>query len=77
MERQDYLDANARSGFDVPMPELIEDADGAPLGVIPSDAEWAYNTTAVTVAELERVGLTAADVPNLTILEIPKGPAHD
>ena len=67
MNREDYLHQNAQYGFKAPQPELIEDADGLPAGLKLPDAMWNYCTTAVTLAELQRVGLTPEDVPNLIV----------
>lgn len=68
MNREDYLKQNAQYGFKAPEPDLIEDADGMPLAVVPSEAMWNYCTTGVTLAELQRVGLTPEDVPNLVVI---------
>lgn len=53
--------------------ELLEDVDGAPLGV--SDSEFQHFTMArptVHLAAVQAAGLTAADLPNLRIIDSDK-----
>lgn len=75
-ERREHLLAmNANAGWaEVTIPgQVIVDPDGVPTGVEPSRTETVHRGAAVTRSELERAGLTAQDVPNLTIIDdIPR-----
>lgn len=69
--RAHLLAANAAAGWaEVTVPgQVIVDHDGVPIAVEPSRTERVHRGTAVTPAELERAGLVAEDVPNLTVIE--------
>ena len=48
--------------------EVILDVDGMPVGVGPARTEWVHRSACVTTADLERAGLTADDVPKLSVV---------
>lgn len=77
--REHYLHLNGIAGTwaEVTIPgEVILDADGWPVGFEAPRTETVHRDAAVTVAELEVVGLTPEDVPNLTVWEPPRGPGQ-
>ena len=52
--------------------ELLEDVDGRPLGVGPTRVEnGIFGGVTVTRADLDRLGLTAEEVPNVRVIDAP------
>ena len=74
MTRQDYLAQNAAAGTwaeVVISGAPVCDPDGTPIGMTEPTKQTVYRgPTVVTRAELAKVGLTPADVPNLVIEDI-------
>lgn len=74
--REHYLRMNAIAGtwVEVTIPgDVILDPDGVPIGVGESRTELTYHGGAVVMRyQLEDVGLTPEDVPNLSILDHPR-----
>lgn len=70
--RDDYLRWNAAVGTTSAVTtygDPIEDIDGVPAAVPePTTTAVTFGGVGVTVAELERVGLTSDNVPKLTII---------
>lgn len=53
--------------------EVICDADGIPIGMTAGEVNTVYfGGATVTPAQLEAVGLTPDDVPNLNVVDPPK-----
>lgn len=76
LSREDLLRQNANVGsvvdFHIPG-EILEDSDGNPIGMTPSRTEKTiFGGASVTPAQLEAVGLTPDDVPNLDVVEPPR-----
>lgn len=73
--RAHFLRINDAAGTWVPITtpgEVILDPDGFPIGVEPSRVENHYHGGAeVMLHQLEDVGLTPEDVPNLTVWDHP------
>lgn len=74
MTRETLLKLNAAVGSDVVYEEpgeVTEDVDGIPAWVAPSKRFSAtLNAATVSLREVQAVGLTRADVPNLHVIEI-------
>lgn len=53
--------------------EVVCDIDGVPIGIEAPEVETVYcGGAAVTLNDLDRAGLTSADVPKLTVIENPR-----
>lgn len=52
---------------------VIEDADGNPIGMTPSETSTGtFGGTCMTLRELEAVGLTPEQVPNIRVIDEPR-----
>lgn len=76
LTREDLLRMNDNTGTwtEVHTPgEVICDADGIPIGMTAGETNTVYfGGATVTPAQLEAVGLTPDDVPNLDVVDPPK-----
>lgn len=75
-ERREHLltlNANADTWAEMTVPgDVILDVDGMPIGVSAPRTEGVYRAASViTERDLERAGLTADAVPNLTVVPTP------
>lgn len=72
LTREDVLRMNDNTGTwtQIHTPgEVVEDTDGNPIGVTPDEVETVYFAgAAMTEHELEQLGLSPEDVPNIRIL---------
>ncbi|WP_226438617.1 hypothetical protein [Rhodococcus yananensis] len=75
LDRETILRQNDMAGkvVHVTIPgQLVEDADGNPIGMTPNLTESSYFGVCMTLRNLAEAGLTPDDVPNIRIVDEPR-----